>query len=269
MSGISSRTQQIDAMGKVRHVFLINSSQEQMQMSQSRDKIGFNSKRLKDGKKKSQKRRKRPSSSRLRRNKGFHIDLINEKGSNGEDINTVQGGSSSRDMGHRRGSDDQAFESNPLSLPDLKKVGQEFATDTHRSNKANFISSSDQKEEILIIEKDKEGAISLKQNASLVLNSSSQPHQTISENEHESRVQNKLSTLPPEGATHHTQQSKAQLVSIDITAKANDDARASVHNSINDYLKNEEISRVQILDVPKPEYKTLNPAQQVAENRRD
>ena len=102
--------------------------------------------------------KKRPSSSRLSKPKGkFRFDLINEKASNGEDIATVKGGSTSRNNQYshrefspkrrspgrrspgrrspgRRGSNqDMRDTAHPMSLENLRKQAQEYAIDSHRS----------------------------------------------------------------------------------------------------------------------------------------
>lgn len=93
ITGMSSRTLQKDAHGNVKHVFLINQTSQVEMKASTAEKFALNSKRSKEGKR-IRKHRKRPSSSRLRKRGKF--DLMNEKQSNGEDVATVMGGSTSR-----------------------------------------------------------------------------------------------------------------------------------------------------------------------------
>lgn len=88
-------------------------------------------------------RKKRPSSSRLnKRSPGFKLDLGNAKASNGEDIATVRGGSTSRNYqyslgepGHRANSDqnEMLIGNNVASSPNLRRHLKQFNTDTNRS----------------------------------------------------------------------------------------------------------------------------------------
>lgn len=105
---------------------------------------------------KRRRKKKRPSSSRLaKRGKPFQFDLIDEKASDGEEIATIQGGSTSREnqyshralgtkfqMGFRLSSDQGGLEANPLSLPDLHKDTRGLITDTGRSYAAHLVASS-------------------------------------------------------------------------------------------------------------------------------
>ena len=94
ISGVSTRTQKVDALGKVKHVLMINQSSYGDIKSQ-KDK-GQGTKRSSTGGKK-RRRRPRPGSSRLnKRGRNFNLDFINSKASNGEEIATVAGGSTSR-----------------------------------------------------------------------------------------------------------------------------------------------------------------------------
>ena len=99
MSGFSSRTQQIDAKGKIRHVFLINQpSNADLNKHSSNEKLvtgRMNSRRLNVATKR--RRRRRPSSSRLRK-RGNHFKLNSDQSTCGEEIATVRGGSTGRDQ---------------------------------------------------------------------------------------------------------------------------------------------------------------------------
>ena len=153
ISGFSQRTQHIDALGKVRHVFVLNQT-SQRDMKSSGERVANASKRSKDAAKRRRRRHKRPSSSRLnKRSPGFNLDFVNAKASNGEDIATVRGGSTSRNNQHsvrdlgginRLGSDqkDNLAGVNPASLPNLhRRYIKQLNSETIRSLPAKLDSS--------------------------------------------------------------------------------------------------------------------------------
>ena len=89
------------------------------------------------------KKKKRPSTSRVtKRNKGLCFDLVDEKASDGEDIATVKGGSTSRNnqLSHREyagrrasGYPDENINLQIASLPNLLKHASNFMNETNDS----------------------------------------------------------------------------------------------------------------------------------------